>query len=406
MSRSVNPKRVPLWSRPMARDKRCGRQGHQDRGDRGQYAPRLWPVWPVAISAVVVAGALAGGIYPRATGTCCVTSWTQRWASFYRPARHYQDHDHRPGSSASSSSASTATASVDSSRETHAESTPSNSPSGTRQPPTSLGHEKPAVRLGGVYAMARLADNWDEQRRVCIDVLCAYPAHALRNCPCQREISRRRARSSSHHHPHRSRSSPRSQRPYHMGMVVILTSRTPRSTVATSPARSSPTVRCPSAARSLPRARLPSATLNSPVARSPSRMRSSPAVKSFFEGTKFAGGKVYFFGAEFTGGDVGFSKQDSPAVRSLSPARTSPAARSASSVRNSPVARSPSRMRRSPAANSPSTVRNTPPVAVSHGVHSSLRQPGLRYRRGIGNRTNRFCKSAVTPVFRLGSCGA
>jgi hypothetical protein len=52
-------------------------------------------------------------------------------------------------------------------------------------------------------------------------------------------------------------------------------------------------------------------------------MRSSPAVKSFFEGTKFAGGKVYFFGAEFTGGDVGFSKQDSPAVRSLSPARTS-----------------------------------------------------------------------------------
>ncbi|MCU1608559.1 MAG: hypothetical protein JWM45_475 [Pseudonocardiales bacterium] len=63
MSRSVNPKRVPLWSRPMARDKRCGRQGHQDRGDRGQYAPRQWPVWPVAISAVVVAGALAGGIY-------------------------------------------------------------------------------------------------------------------------------------------------------------------------------------------------------------------------------------------------------------------------------------------------------------------------------------------------------
>jgi hypothetical protein len=29
--------------------------------------------------------------------------------------------------------------------------------------------------------MARLADNWDEQRQVCIDVLCAYPAHALRN---------------------------------------------------------------------------------------------------------------------------------------------------------------------------------------------------------------------------------
>ena len=38
-----------------------------------------------------------------------------------------------------------------------------------------LGHEKAAVRLAGVYAMARLADDWDEQRRqVCLDVLCAY----------------------------------------------------------------------------------------------------------------------------------------------------------------------------------------------------------------------------------------
>jgi hypothetical protein len=37
-----------------------------------------------------------------------------------------------------------------------------------------LGHERAAVRLAGVYAMARLADDWDDQRQVCIDVLCAY----------------------------------------------------------------------------------------------------------------------------------------------------------------------------------------------------------------------------------------
>ncbi|WP_327328694.1 pentapeptide repeat-containing protein (plasmid) [Streptomyces sp. NBC_01210] len=37
-----------------------------------------------------------------------------------------------------------------------------------------LGHEKAAVRLAGVYALARLADDWEEQRQVCIDVLCAY----------------------------------------------------------------------------------------------------------------------------------------------------------------------------------------------------------------------------------------
>jgi len=39
---------------------------------------------------------------------------------------------------------------------------------------TQLGGDQPAVRLGGAYAMARLADDWEEQRQTCIDVLCAY----------------------------------------------------------------------------------------------------------------------------------------------------------------------------------------------------------------------------------------
>lgn len=37
-----------------------------------------------------------------------------------------------------------------------------------------LGHERPAVRLAGVYAIARLADDWPENRQMCVDVLCAY----------------------------------------------------------------------------------------------------------------------------------------------------------------------------------------------------------------------------------------
>lgn len=37
-----------------------------------------------------------------------------------------------------------------------------------------LGHESPAVRLAGVYAMAGLADDWPENRQNCINVLCAY----------------------------------------------------------------------------------------------------------------------------------------------------------------------------------------------------------------------------------------
>lgn len=37
-----------------------------------------------------------------------------------------------------------------------------------------LAHSKPAARLAGVYAMARLADDWPTQRQQCVDVLCAY----------------------------------------------------------------------------------------------------------------------------------------------------------------------------------------------------------------------------------------
>jgi uncharacterized protein YjbI with pentapeptide repeats len=33
---------------------------------------------------------------------------------------------------------------------------------------------EPAVRVAGVYAMANLADEWQERRQQCVDVLCAY----------------------------------------------------------------------------------------------------------------------------------------------------------------------------------------------------------------------------------------
>jgi hypothetical protein len=37
-----------------------------------------------------------------------------------------------------------------------------------------IGDDKAAVRLGGVYSLARLADEWVDQRQTCVDVLCAY----------------------------------------------------------------------------------------------------------------------------------------------------------------------------------------------------------------------------------------
>jgi hypothetical protein len=43
-----------------------------------------------------------------------------------------------------------------------------------------LGSEKPpAVRVAGVYAMAGLADDWQDHRQMCVDVLCACPAYAV-----------------------------------------------------------------------------------------------------------------------------------------------------------------------------------------------------------------------------------
>jgi hypothetical protein len=36
------------------------------------------------------------------------------------------------------------------------------------------GSDRPAIRLAGIYAMAGLADDWDDGRQTCIDVLCAY----------------------------------------------------------------------------------------------------------------------------------------------------------------------------------------------------------------------------------------
>lgn len=37
-----------------------------------------------------------------------------------------------------------------------------------------IGSDKPAVRLTGIHAIATLADDWEDGRQMCIDVLCSY----------------------------------------------------------------------------------------------------------------------------------------------------------------------------------------------------------------------------------------
>jgi uncharacterized protein YjbI with pentapeptide repeats len=154
----------------MAHDKWWRRQ---DR-DRGQYAPHLWPVWLVAPIWVAAAIALGVVIYlqlraftvphavpnggPAPQDPLDVIKTTITVAGFvgavlvgvygYRKQRLVEGDARRADAEQLAQRYTTAA--------------------------DQLGHDKAAVRLAGVYAMARLADDWDEQRQVCIDVLCAY----------------------------------------------------------------------------------------------------------------------------------------------------------------------------------------------------------------------------------------
>ncbi|MGB7797799.1 MAG: hypothetical protein WBL53_16320 [Pseudonocardiaceae bacterium] len=154
----------------MARDKRWRRQ----RQAGGRYAPQLWPVWPVALTAVLAAIALVGGIYlgllavavphaapnggPAVIDPLDVIKTTITVAGFvgsvlvgvygYRKQRLVEGDAQRADAEQLAQRYTTAADQV--------------------------GHEKAAVRLAGIYAMARLADDWEEQRQVCINVLCSY----------------------------------------------------------------------------------------------------------------------------------------------------------------------------------------------------------------------------------------
>ncbi|WP_330303495.1 MULTISPECIES: pentapeptide repeat-containing protein [unclassified Streptomyces] len=141
---------------------------------RGRYTPNLWPVWVVAPVALIAAGALGWVIYhyaydhfaqaatdqkpPKPVNIndvlkATVTALTLIGAVLaglyaYRKQLLAEGDAHRADASQLADRYTTAA--------------------------EQLGHDQAAVRLAGVYALARLADDWAEQRQVCIDVLCAY----------------------------------------------------------------------------------------------------------------------------------------------------------------------------------------------------------------------------------------
>ncbi|RFC78238.1 pentapeptide repeat-containing protein [Streptomyces sp. AcE210] len=141
---------------------------------RGRYTPNLWPVWIVAPVALIAAGALGWVIYhyaydhfaqaaadqepPKPVNIndplkATVTALTLIGAVLaglyaYRKQLLAEGDAHRADASQLADRYTTAA--------------------------EQLGHDQAAVRLAGVYALARLADDWAEQRQVCIDALCAY----------------------------------------------------------------------------------------------------------------------------------------------------------------------------------------------------------------------------------------
>jgi hypothetical protein len=52
--------------------------------------------------------------------------------------------------------------------------------------------DKPAVRLAGVYVMADLADDWEENRQTCVDVLYTYLRMPYEPDPSQGASEQRR----------------------------------------------------------------------------------------------------------------------------------------------------------------------------------------------------------------------
>ncbi len=141
---------------------------------RGRYTPNLWSVWVVAPLALIVVGVLSFGLYHGVYGLLAdaarsekppkpvnindvikttVTVLTLAGAVLagiyaYRKQLLSEGDAHRADASQLADRYTTAA--------------------------EQLGHDQAAVRLAGVYALARLADDWEEQRQVCIDVLCAY----------------------------------------------------------------------------------------------------------------------------------------------------------------------------------------------------------------------------------------
>ncbi len=141
---------------------------------QGRYTPRLWPVWVVAPLALFATAALGWTIYTYAY------DYFAQAAAEHKPPEPVNINDVLKATVTALTLIGAVLAGLYAYRkqllaegESHradARQFADRYTAATEQ----LGHDQAAVRLAGIYALVRLADDWNEQRQVCIDVLCAY----------------------------------------------------------------------------------------------------------------------------------------------------------------------------------------------------------------------------------------
>lgn len=141
---------------------------------RGRYTPNLWPVWIVAPVALIAVGALGWVIYIYAYDHFAQAAANQK------PPQPVNINDVLKATVTALTLVGAVLAGLYAYRkqllsEGDAHRADANQLAERYTAAAEqLGHDQAAVRLAGVYALARLADDWEEQRQVCIDVLCAY----------------------------------------------------------------------------------------------------------------------------------------------------------------------------------------------------------------------------------------
>jgi hypothetical protein len=154
-----------------------------------------------------------------------------------------------------------------------------------------LGSDKPpAVQLAGVYAMAGLADDWEENRQTCIDVLCAYLRMPYESDPDEDA-------------PGPERLAFRASREVRHTVIRVITAHLKDDAAVSWRGLNFDFTGVVFDGGDFGDARFSGGTVRFDQAKFSSG-------KVYFNGAKFSGGTVYFTAAEFSGGVVLFNKAE------------------------------------------------------------------------------------------------